>query len=316
MDHSFNESNSSTCIPTGGQFNIFYLIGNVSGNVFRDTINIAGISVPNAPFGIANEISQIDTNQYPFHGVLGLGFPGNAVNGIEPPLQMMKRLGLIANAVYAFKLSQKQELSLGFIDQDAFEGPIYNSSLSGNSLWQIEMSSVWFGDKEISSGSAHAIIDSGTSLITGPKKAVQEMAQYIGSESCSASNLPTIQFIIGGKSYYVPPSAYILKDLPAALGCFGIGYSDSTDTWILGDVFMKNFYTVFDVDHNTIGFAKLKGDSSSVIIDPPAKWRLTTLAIVGIVFGSIIGVYILIRILGCMCKCKRNTHYQAIPQIN
>uniref|UniRef100_A0A8C9HJA0 Peptidase A1 domain-containing protein n=1 Tax=Piliocolobus tephrosceles TaxID=591936 RepID=A0A8C9HJA0_9PRIM len=66
-----------------------------------------------------------------------------------------------------------------------------------------------------------AIVDTGTSLLTGPTSAIANIQSDIGASensddemvvSCSAiSSLPDIVFTINGVQYPVPPSAYILQ---------------------------------------------------------------------------------------------------------
>jgi phytepsin len=81
--------------------------------------------------------------------------------------------------------------------------------------------------------------------------------------SCdNTANMPDISFTIAGKIFTLTPDQYVLKveeagqtmcisgfmafDIPAPRG----------PLWILGDVFMGAYHTVFDFGENKIGFAK------------------------------------------------------------
>jgi cathepsin D len=78
---------------------------------------------------------------------------------------------------------------------------------------------------------------------------------------CAASP-GVVAFTIGGKS--LPMSSTSLNLGPVFEGskdCVGsiIANDDlAGDFWILGDAFMKNYYTIFDYGNSKVGFADLK----------------------------------------------------------
>ncbi|XP_026309425.1 pepsin A-4-like [Piliocolobus tephrosceles] len=112
-----------------------------------------------------------------------------------------------------------------------------------------------------------AIVDTGTSLLTGPTSAIANIQSDIGASensddemvvSCSAiSSLPDIVFTINGVQYPVPPSAYILQSDGSCISGFeGMDVTtESGELWILGDVFIRQYFTVFDRANNRVGLA-------------------------------------------------------------
>jgi hypothetical protein len=112
------------------------------------------------------------------------------------------------------------------------------------------------------------IIDTGTSVIVGPTKVVENMTKGFGSGKqkqvdCNiVPTLPTLEFVFGGDKYVLTGKDYILEvdqgssracivgimglDLPPQLG----------EAFIIGDSFIKTFYTHFDVAGRRVGFAR------------------------------------------------------------
>ena len=118
------------------------------------------------------------------------------------------------------------------------------------------------GDKKIT-----AIVDSGTSLMTGPKAEISQLAAALGAKpnimgeytvDCSlVDQLPDVVFTIGGNEYTIPGSKAVIQAQGVCLFAFmGMDFPEPGPQWILGDVFMREYYTVFNYVDETIGFAK------------------------------------------------------------
>lgn len=118
-----------------------------------------------------------------------------------------------------------------------------------------------------------AIVDSGTSLIVGPKSDVKAVADLMGAKevvsgiytvSCSA-DLPDMEVSLGSASQAVT-LVVNGEDLRMKVCMFyvicecilGIAGMDlPKPLWILGDVVMRDFYTIFDIGKARVGFGKL-----------------------------------------------------------
>uniref|UniRef100_A0A7S2TEN3 Peptidase A1 domain-containing protein n=1 Tax=Lotharella oceanica TaxID=641309 RepID=A0A7S2TEN3_9EUKA len=124
--------------------------------------------------------------------------------------------------------------------------------------------------------SCTGIADSGTSLIAGPQEIIAVINNLIlhadiqgtvdchGPKGSSGDRHPDITFKINGQNFVLTPDDYLLKeDGKCFSGFMGMDMGDSAHPlWILGDVFMRRYYTVFDYGNSRVGFAKAKDTCS------------------------------------------------------
>ncbi|XP_037818031.1 lysosomal aspartic protease-like [Lucilia sericata] len=266
--NQYNHDKSSTYVKNGETISIQYGSGSMSGFLSQDDVTVEGLTIKNQVFAEAmNEPGNSFTDAN-FDGIFGMAYQSLAENNVVPPFYNMFAQGLVESDVFSFYLKREGsaiaggELILGGVDSSLFKGDITYVPVSQQGYWQFEVSSGSINGQSICDN-CQAIADTGTSLIVCPQAAYETLQNEIGgmynSEDgnyyvdCSAiDSLPVVNFVIGGRNFSLEPSAYIVNLEGSCMSSFT---TMGTDFWILGDVFIGPYYTVFDLGNNRVGFA-------------------------------------------------------------
>ncbi|KAH9895126.1 acid protease [Cubamyces lactineus] len=270
--HKYNPASSSSETRKSGTFSIKYGDGStVSGPVYTDTVSVAGVSVKNQYFSPVNTLSAMFGSEAD-DGILGLAFPAISNLRQSPFFNSAKSQGAVKNGVFAFKLAKSgSELYLGGTDTSLYSGSIESHSVTGSGFWQLGNAKLSVGTKTIESG-VQTIIDSGTTIIYGPPSQVSAFYKSIpnskvydsenGFYSFPCSSVPSnVAFSWGGQQWTISAANFNFGRVSSTMCIGAIAGQDlglGSNTWLLGDSFMKNVYTVFSFDQNSVGFAKLK----------------------------------------------------------
>ncbi|KAG6578180.1 aspartic protease [Phytophthora cinnamomi] len=255
----YDHDKSSSYKPNGTAFDIMYGSGPVSGFLSQDTLALGGLSVPDQFFAEVNVTKGLGPAYYlgKFDGLFGLAFDAISVDHLKTPFHRMIQQGLLDEPVFAFYLGDQKdgELTLGGVDKSHYKGELEYVDVTSATYWSVKLDAVEAKGQQLADVNK-AIVDSGTSLIAGPKDQVAKLAALVGAHkfimgeyliSCSAA-APDISFVLNGKKYTLTKDEYTLKSGPICLFAFmGIDIpAPAGPLWILGDVFMRKHYTVFD----------------------------------------------------------------------
>jgi len=270
----YTHSQSNTYRKNYTKFDITYGSGSLSGYLSQDTLHFGDFVVPNQIFTEATQLTGLAFDQGKFDGILGLGWPSISVDQVQPPIQHMLELDLLKPGLFSFYLpstdGSKGELELGQIDSSKYSGDLFYQPLSSQTYWQIELDSLHIG--QTSSSTTRAIVDTGTSLLAGPTSEVQTIAAQIGAQAsflnpniftidCSqVPSLPDLNVKFGGQTFPITSQQYVIQEEGVCiLGITGIDVpAPRGPLWILGDIFIRQYFTVFDVEHSRIGVAPVR----------------------------------------------------------
>jgi saccharopepsin len=114
-----------------------------------------------------------------------------------------------------------------------------------------------------------AAIDTGTSLVAVPIEDAKKVNSLIGaspgmngqySVDCSTvGRLPDVSFKFGEREFTLTSKDYIIKIQSTCLSGFaGIDIPKLNKLWIVGDVFLRKYYSIYDLENNRVGLANAK----------------------------------------------------------
>ncbi|KAG6861273.1 hypothetical protein C0995_002081 [Termitomyces sp. Mi166 len=169
-------------------------LGQASGRLGSDVVQMAGFSVSNQTFAICDNVSQ-GLLSNPVSGLLGLAFESIAASGAVPFWQTLAASGAWDSPVMAFHLTRYLNdttarvleyggsLSMGFVNESLYTGDIeYLDLAATESYWILPLTTLTTNGQSISipSGSdSYAAIDTGTTLVGGPSKYLDEFYSQI-----------------------------------------------------------------------------------------------------------------------------------------
>uniref|UniRef100_A0A4X1VP97 Pregnancy-associated glycoprotein 2 n=1 Tax=Sus scrofa TaxID=9823 RepID=A0A4X1VP97_PIG len=262
----FDPFKSTTFRYSGVPIELEYASGMMSGYLGYDTVRISNLIIMGQEFGYSQWEENEAFDHAMFDGMLGLGYPGLAIEDTTPVFDNLRKRGLIAQPVFAFYLSTNKEegsvVMFGGVDRSFYKGELKWVPLTKPNYWQIALDRItWRGYVVACKSGCQAVIDTGSSLLIGPTKEVINIQKLINFLiQCSTMNtLPDFIFTINNVQYPVPARAYIQKGSSTGrcYSNFSGGTEDLSDKefWILGDVFLRLYFTVFDRGQDRIGLA-------------------------------------------------------------
>ncbi|KAI5938575.1 pepsin B-like [Manis javanica] len=276
-DHNrFNPSQSSTFTNIGQTYTLSYGFGSLSVVLGSDIMTVQNIVIQNQEFGL----SEYEPN-YPFYyadfdGILGMAYPSLAVGNDPTVMQSLLQQGQLTQPIFSFYFSRQPtyqyggELILGGVDTNLYSGQIVWAPVTREMYWQIPIEEFAVGNQAtgLCSQGCQAIVDTGTFPLAVPQQYMSSFLEATGAQqaqngdyvvNCNyVQSLPIITFIISGYQLPLPPSTYVLnKNGYCILGIEATYVPSPTGQplWILGDVFLREYYSVYDMANNRVGFA-------------------------------------------------------------
>jgi cathepsin D len=276
LHNKYDSTKSSTYVENGEAFEIRYGTGSLSGFLSEDTLNIGGLNVKKQVFAEAVNEPGITFIVAKFDGILGMAYDSISVDHVTPVWYNIISQNLVKSPVFSFWLDKNPmgqsggELTLGGVNPELYTGNFSWVPITSKTYWQFKLDSIKLGGVDLgfcATEACKAIADTGTSLIIGPSKEINALNKKLGAvvvngegifTSCDVvSKLPDITITLNGVDFVLKPQEYVLNVQGQCLSGFaGIDLGRLGNFFIIGDVFISTYYTIFDFGNSQVGFAK------------------------------------------------------------
>ncbi|KAJ5060428.1 rhizopuspepsin-1 precursor [Bipolaris maydis] len=299
----FGKGDSSTLKPDTKQFSITYGTGSSSGTLASDTIHIGTSLSSPLTFGLATNVSD-EFRAYPMDGILGIGRGGASDGEIAAPqiMDVLSSNRLIAAKLYGIHLSRAKDglqdgsLDIGHVDTTRFSGDMNYLDCVDNDagFWEISLQGASVDGKDaLASSSAAAaaaatanagrtaIMDTGTSFILIPEPDAQAIHASVKDHVQSGETFfvpcdtkAQLSFSFNKVAYNISSQDWIGEKVEGQGGlCRSniIGRQTfKANQWLVGDVFLKNVYSVFDFDKKRVGLGVKRGGEEGTVEEQSA----------------------------------------------
>ncbi|KAL4464612.1 hypothetical protein ABPG72_019068 [Tetrahymena utriculariae] len=263
----------------------------------------------NQYFLFSNFLYQLFTYNF---GLMGLGvYDENNTGNVAFVNQLFKQ-GLINKSQFSFYLGfgkTESELTIGGIDESKLANPseiyfhplVLNGRTDDSYRWRVAFKSISFGNQSVPMTSQNTgIVDSGTSLAYIRNDIYKQWINYLKtiailkpidqgltvfySVKCGTT-LPDLIFTLTDvngvdRSYSLPSYFYIINENGTCiLGIQGNSFTNDLQ-FLLGDVFMRRFVSVFDYTNLSMGLSvSVANPATAVVTKNHRKENLALLAI-------------------------------------
>lgn len=280
-DGVYDPSSSTTSKKLNDTFQIGYAdLSGAKGNFYTDSVALGKCDncakIKDFQFADATETSTSG-------GILGIGLKNTELTENKYPnfIYAMKQQDLIDSSAYSLYLNEKDaatgSIIFGGKDLAKIDGNLVPLPVTSDSQLTVKVKSIDINDTKIEM-SGDALIDSGTTLMAFTEKDgdafflnfkggqySEDAGYYLCDCDAEIDQKFTVNF--SGISFEMDISDAFASSIVKSGKDYGCGFH--IGRWnvnIFSDIFIRNAYTVFDYDSNTISLGKVKFTSDSDIV--------------------------------------------------
>ncbi|CEQ41966.1 SPOSA6832_03720, partial [Sporobolomyces salmonicolor] len=244
---------------------------------------VAGMTATAQTLGAANSLTS-DFQDDPYDGLMGMAYSSIATLGSKTVFDTLVSESKTASSQFSFYLAASgSELYLGGMDQSKYTaGSTVFYPVTSQSYWLLATQANVGGSAVSALGTFSAIVDTGTSvivpltsllpsLVQAPTSAAEAFWAAVpnsgvygsGYYTYECASPPSISFSFGSSNaeqWAVAGDSLNLGRVSSGSDrCVGaiVGADIGINAWILGDSFLENVYSTFDLSTNSVGFSDL-----------------------------------------------------------
>lgn len=243
--------------------------GEVSGVFVRDEVCM-GPLCSKMNFITATNESDDPFKDVPFDGIVGLGLPQLAEAQEFSLMDVMVKKRLLKQNVFSVFFAKSDdedsEVLFGDIREERMATPLEWAPVTNPGYWQVALKDLAFGDTPLGlcgTSGCHAAVDTGTALLAGPGRLIRKLVEQlrVAADCSNFDSLPDLSFLFSaGVTLHLSPSDYVDKSSDGCiLGLMALDIpAPRGPLFILGDPFLRKYYTVYDRERLRVGFALAK----------------------------------------------------------
>lgn len=234
-----------------------------TGETFLDTVTVAGVAADKTQ--VVSMTQRVGKPQ--IRAIMGMSFgllAGKPATYFEAAMAQ----GKVAANEFAFFLGRvvsgtgaKSEMTIGGRNPAKWTGDLVTLPVVQYDHWNVKLDGFVQNGELIPNTSGVATMDTGTSFIIGPyEQAAAFWAGIPGSIKHRETSAPydvyeypcnskfTTSLRLNGHDFEISPKDYNIKYLLKGGLCLGFVGGGPFETWIVGDSFLKNWYSIYSYD--------------------------------------------------------------------
>lgn len=216
---SYSRNSSSTFKRYGLPVQVTFGTGQIEGEINSDTVSLGNVKIPEQKFGEILIQKGDVFNNGKFSGILGLAYPSMAAYNLTPVFDSIIAGKILKNNImtfhYSFNENTDGQVTIGYIDKNKYEGDIHYYDVIDKYYWSIGLKDIKYNGKSLGlcDKGCKAIIDTGTTLNTGPTQSLRKLLSIIPVENdCRGyDKAGKLTFVFGNEEYDLNVDEYIMK---------------------------------------------------------------------------------------------------------